>query len=119
MSAIRPDDADSIRIRLAAPDDVRSRSYGEVTSPTAFDERTSRPEPGGLFCERIFGPLRDWECSCGKFRGVRHERMVCDRCGVLVAPSRVRRGRMGHVDLAAPVVHPWATKLPFSRLAAL
>jgi len=109
----------TVYIRLASPEDIRSWSYGEVKKPETINYRTYRPEKDGLFCERIFGPERDWECSCGKYRGMKHKGIVCDRCGVKVAHSRVRRQRMGHITLAAPVVHIWFFKVMPSRLSTL
>ncbi|MFO8007509.1 MAG: DNA-directed RNA polymerase subunit beta', partial [Candidatus Brocadiia bacterium] len=109
----------SVRISLASPADVRSWSYGEVTEPETINYRTYRPERDGLFCERIFGPQNDWECSCGKYRGMKHKGIVCDRCGVKVTHSRVRRRRMGHISLAAPVVHIWFFKSMPCRLGNL
>jgi len=109
----------SVRISLASPADIRSWSYGEVTEPETINYRTYRPERDGLFCERIFGPERDWECSCGKYRGMKHKGIVCDRCGVKVTHSRVRRRRMGHINLAAPVVHIWFFKSMPCRLGNL
>ena len=109
----------AVRISLASPADVRSWSYGEVTEPETINYRTYRPERDGLFCERIFGPDRDWECSCGKYRGMKHKGIVCDRCGVKVTHSRVRRSRMGHITLAAPVVHIWFFKSMPCRLGNL
>ncbi len=94
---------DAIRISLASPEQIREWSYGEVTKPETINYRTLRPERDGLFCERIFGPTRDWECACGKYKRVRYKGIVCDKCGVEVAPSRVRRERMGHIELASPV----------------
>ena len=109
----------AVRISLASPQDIRSWSYGEVTEPETINYRTYRPERDGLFCERIFGPEKDWECSCGKYRGMKHKGIVCDRCGVKVTHSRVRRYRMGHINLAAPVVHIWFFKSMPCRLANL
>jgi len=109
----------AVRISLASPADIRSWSYGEVTQPETINYRTYRPERDGLFCERIFGPERDWECSCGKYRGMKHKGIVCDRCGVKVTTSRVRRRRMGHITLAAPVVHIWFFKSMPCRLGNL
>ncbi len=97
----------SLQVRLANSRDVRSWSFGEVKKPETLNYRTYRPEKDGLFCERIFGPERDWECACGKYRGMKHKGTVCDRCGVTVLSSGVRRERMGHVELAVPVVHTW------------
>ncbi|MDK1030676.1 MAG: DNA-directed RNA polymerase subunit beta' [Planctomycetia bacterium] len=109
----------SVRISLASPNEIRSWSFGEVRKPETINYRTYRPERDGLFCERIFGPERNWECSCGKYKGIKHKGMICDRCGVKVTHSRVRRKRMGHINLAAPVVHIWFFKAMPSRLACL
>ena len=102
-----------------APYDIRSWSFGEVKKPETINYRTYRPEKDGLFCERIFGPEKDWECACGKYRGMKYKGMICDRCGVKVTHSRVRRKRMGHIELAAPVVHIWFFKAMPSRLGTL
>ncbi len=110
---------DAIRISLASPERIREWSYGEVTKPETINYRTLRPERDGLFCERIFGPTRDWECACGKYKRVRYKGIVCDKCGVEVAPSRVRRDRMGHIELASPVSHIWYVKGVPSRLGLL
>ncbi len=110
---------DAIRISLASPEDIREWSYGEVTKPETINYRTLRPERDGLFCERIFGPTKDWECACGKYKRVRYKGIVCDKCGVEVAPSRVRRERMGHIELASPVSHIWYVKGVPSRLGLL
>ncbi len=110
---------DALRISLASPEQVREWSYGEVTKPETINYRTLRPERDGLFCERIFGPTRDWECACGKYKRVRYKGIVCDKCGVEVAPSRVRRERMGHIELASPVSHIWYVKGVPSRLGLL
>ena len=109
----------SVKISLARPHDIRSWSFGEVKKPETINYRTYRPEKDGLFCERIFGPEKDWECSCGKYRGMKYKGMICDRCGVKVTHSRVRRKRMGHIELAAPVVHIWFFKAMPSRLGNL
>ena len=109
----------SVQISLASPEDIRGWSYGEVKKPETINYRTYRAEKDGLFCERIFGPERDWECFCGKYRGMKHKGIVCDRCGVKVTHSRVRRKRMGHITLAAPVAHIWFFKALPSRLATL
>ena len=108
-----------VHIALASPNDIRSWSFGEVKKPETINYRTYRAEKDGLFCERIFGPERDWECACGKFKGTKHKGIICDRCGVKVTHSRVRRKRMGHINLAAPVVHIWFFKAMPSRLGAL
>ncbi len=109
----------SVKISLASPNDIRSWSFGEVKKPETINYRTYRAEKDGLFCERIFGPERDWECFCGKYKGTKHKGMICDRCGVKVTHSRVRRKRMGHINLAAPIVHIWFFKAMPSRLGAL
>ncbi len=110
---------DSITIRLASPEVIRSWSRGEVKKPETINYRTLKPEKDGLFCERIFGPTKDWECSCGKYKRIKYKGIVCDRCGVEVTRSSVRRERMGHIDLAAPVSHVWFFKAMPSRLATL
>ena len=115
----RVNDFASVKIGLASPHDIRSWSFGEVKKPETINYRTYRPERDGLFCERIFGPEKDWECACGKYRGMKYKGMICDRCGVKVTHSRVRRKRMGHIELAAPVVHIWFFKSMPSRLGAL
>ena len=102
--------------RLLRRKQIRDWSYGEVTKPETINYRTLRPERDGLFCERIFGPTKDWECACGKYKRVRYKGIVCDKCGVEVAPSRVRRERMGHIELASPVSHIWYVKGVPSRL---
>src|SRR5213595_2352377 len=115
----RMNDYASVKISLARPHDIRSWSFGEVKKPETINYRTYRPEKDGLFCERIFGPEKDWECACGKYRGMKYKGMICDRCGVKVTHSRVRRKRMGHIELAAPVVHIWFFKAMPSRLGNL
>ena len=112
-------DYSSVRIGLASPSDIRSWSFGEVKKPETINYRTYRPEKDGLFCERIFGPERDYECGCGKYKGTKYKGIICDRCGVKVCHSRVRRKRMGHINLAAPVVHIWFFKALPSRLGTL
>ena len=112
-------DFDSITISLASPDDVQKWSWGEVTKPETINYRTLRPEKDGLFCERIFGPTKDWECYCGKYKKIRFRGVTCDRCGVEVARSKVRRERMGHIKLAAPVAHIWFSKGTPSRIGLL
>ncbi|HMP72776.1 MAG TPA: DNA-directed RNA polymerase subunit beta' [Kiritimatiellia bacterium] len=107
---------DRASITIASPDTVRSWSHGEVKNPETINYRTFKPEKGGLFCERIFGPTKDWECSCGKYKRIKHKGVICDRCGVEVTLSRVRRERMGHIDLAVPVSHIWFFKCTPSRL---
>ncbi len=112
-------DFDAIRVSLASPEQIRSWSYGEVTKPETINYRTLKPEKDGLFCERIFGPTKDWECSCGKYKRVRFKGIVCDKCGVEVARSKVRRERMGHIELASPVSHIWYFKGTPSRIGLL
>ncbi|WP_261701654.1 DNA-directed RNA polymerase subunit beta' [Staphylococcus equorum] len=108
-----------MKIGLASPEKIRSWSFGEVKKPETINYRTLKPEKDGLFCERIFGPSKDWECSCGKYKRVRYKGMVCDRCGVEVTKSKVRRERMGHIELAAPVSHIWYFKGIPSRMGLL
>jgi len=115
----RINDYGSVKIMLAGPNDIRSWSFGEVRKPETINYRTYRPEKDGLFCERIFGPERDWECACGKYKGTKFKGIICDRCEVKVTHSRVRRKRMGHINLAAPVVHIWFFKSMPSRLGTL
>ncbi len=115
----RINDYGSVRIQLASPNDIRSWSFGEVRKPETINYRTYRPEKDGLFCERIFGPERDWECACGKYKGTKFKGIICDRCGVKVTHSRVRRKRMGHINLAAPVVHIWFFKAIPNRLGSI
>ncbi len=112
-------DFNAIRISLASPEQIRSWSYGEVTKPETINYRTLRPEKDGLFCERIFGPQKDWECYCGKYKRVRYKGIICDKCGVEVARAKVRRERMGHIELASPVSHIWYFKGTPSRLSLL
>ncbi len=112
-------DFDAIRIALASSDQVRSWSYGEVTKPETINYRTLKPEKDGLFCEKIFGPQKDFECMCGKYKRVRYKGIICDKCGVEVTRSKVRRERMGHIELAAPVSHIWFVKGTPSRMALL
>ena len=115
----RVNDFGSVKITLASPNDIRSWSFGEVKKPETINYRTYRPEKDGLFCERIFGPERDYECACGKYKGTKYKGIICDRCGVKVTHSRVRRKRMGHINLAAPTVHIWFFKALPSRLGTL
>lgn len=116
---IEVNDFNAIRISLASPEQIRSWSYGEVTEPETINYRTLKPEKDGLFCERIFGPTKNYECYCGKYKKIRYRGVTCDRCGVTVEHSRVRRTRMGHIELAAPVAHVWFSKGVPSRLALL
>ena len=107
-------DFDAIKISLASADQIRSWSHGEVKKPETINYRTLKPEKDGLFCEKIFGPVKDWECSCGKYKGIRFKGITCERCGVEVTSAKVRRDRMGHIELAAPVSHIWYFKSPTS-----
>ena len=110
---------DQVAISIASPDSIRQWSRGEVKNPETINYRTFKPERGGLFCERIFGPTRDWECACGKYKRIKHKGVICDRCGVEVTLSRVRRERMGHIELAVPVIHIWFYKCTPSRIGLM
>ena len=110
---------EAIKIGLASPELIREWSYGEVRKPETINYRTLKPERDGLFCERIFGPQKDWECHCGKYKKVRFKGKICERCGVEVTKSKVRRERMGHIELAAPVSHIWYFKGIPSRMGLL
>ncbi len=112
-------DFDAVRVSLASPEQIRSWSYGEVTKPETINYRTLKPERDGLFCERIFGPTKDYECACGKYRKIRYKGVVCDKCGVEIARAKVRRERMGHIELACPVSHIWFARGIPSRLGLL
>ncbi|MBI4715256.1 MAG: DNA-directed RNA polymerase subunit beta', partial [Nitrospirae bacterium] len=107
---------DAIRIRIASAEKIRSWSYGEVKKPETINYRSFKPERDGLFCAKIFGPTKDWECNCGKYKRMKHRGVVCDKCGVEVIQSKVRRERMGHIELAAPVAHIWFLKGLPSRI---
>ena len=109
----------AIRISIASPEQIMNWSHGEVTKPETINYRTLRPEKDGLFCERLFGPTKDWECFCGKYKRIRYRGVVCDRCGVEVTRSKVRRERMGHIRLAAPAAPIWFSKTTPSRLGLL
>ena len=110
---------EAVVIKLASPETIRSWSHGEVKNPETINYRTFKPEKGGLFCEKIFGPTRDWECNCGKYKRVKHKGIVCDRCGVEVTQAKVRRERMGHIELAVPVSHIWFFKCMPSRISLM
>ena len=110
---------DAIKIGLASPEKIREWSRGEVKKPETINYRTLKPEKDGLFCEKIFGPTKDWECHCGKYKKVRYKGVVCDRCGVEVTKASVRRERMGHIELAAPVSHIWYFKGIPSRMGLI
>ena len=112
-------DFESIKIGLASPEKIREWSHGEVKKPETINYRTLKPERDGLFCEKIFGPQKDWECYCGKYKRIRYKGIVCDRCGVEVTRSKVRRERMGHIELAAPVSHIWYFKGIPSRMGLI
>ncbi len=112
-------DFDAIRLSIASPEKIKQWSYGEVKKPETINYRTFKPERDGLFCERIFGPVRDWECNCGKYKWVKHKGVICDRCGVEVTEAKVRRERMGHIELTAPVSHIWFLRKSPSRIGVL
>ncbi len=115
----KTDAFDQVSIGIASPETIRSWSHGEVKNPETINYRTFKPEKGGLFCERIFGPVRDWECNCGKYKRIKHRGVICDRCGVEVTLARVRRERMGHIELAVPVSHIWFFKAMPSRVGLM
>src|SRR6202051_4846541 len=110
---------DSIKIGLASPEKIRSWSYGEVKKPETINYRTFKPERDGLFCAKIFGPVKDYECNCGKYKRMKHRGVVCEKCGVEVIQSKVRRERLGHITLATPVAHIWFLRSLPSRIGAL
>src|SRR5438093_5338860 len=110
---------DAIKIGLASPDMIRSWSYGEVKKPETINYRTFKPERDGLFCAKIFGPIKDYECLCGKYKRLKHRGIICEKCGVEVTLSKVRRDRMGHIELASPVAHIWFLKSLPSRIGLL
>jgi len=109
----------SVTISLASPESVLQRSYGEVLKPETINYRSYKPEKDGLFCEKIFGPIKDYECHCGKYKGIRYRGIICDRCGVEVTRKKVRRDRTGHITLAVPVIHIWFLKSIPSKLSYL
>src|SRR5574341_845457 len=115
----KPITFDAIRIKLASPDKIRGWSHGEVKKPETINYRTFKPERDGLFCARIFGPTKDWECNCGKYKGIKHNGVICDQCGVEVIRSKARRQRLGHIELASPVSHVWFFKSIPSRIGYL
>ena len=110
---------EAVVIKVASPEVIRSWSHGEVKNPETINYRSFKPEKGGLFCEKIFGPYRDWECSCGKYKRVKNKGIICERCGVEVCTSKVRRERMGHIELAVPVSHIWFFKCMPSRIGLM
>ena len=107
---------DQIKIQMASPEQIRSWSYGEIKKPETINYRTFKPERDGLFCAKIFGPIKDYECLCGKYKRLKHRGVICEKCGVEVTQTKVRRDRMGHIDLAAPCAHIWFLKSLPSRL---
>src|SRR5688572_14315092 len=113
------EDFDAIRIGLASPDMIRSWSFGEVKKPETINYRTFKPERDGLFCAKIFGPVKDYECLCGKYKRLKHRGVVCEKCGVEVTLAKVRRERMGHIELASPVAHIWFLKSLPSRIGLM
>src|SRR5574341_48811 len=120
MSPVRDvNDTAQLTIALATAEQIRMWSNGEVKKPETINSRTLKPEKDGLFCEKIFGPTKDWECYCGKYKRVRYKGIVCDKCGVEVTRTKVRRERMGHIELASPVAHIWFVKGTPSRLGLL
>ena len=112
-------DFNSIKISVASPEKIRELSKGEVTKPETINYRTQKPEKDGLFCERIFGPMKDWECHCGKYKRIRYKGITCEKCGVEVTRAKVRRERMGHIELAAPVSHIWYFRGVPSRIGLI
>ena len=119
LNSERPKDFEAFQLRLASPDKIRSWSYGEVKKPETINYRTLKPERDGLFCAKIFGPVRDYECLCGKYKKMRYKGIRCEKCGVEVSSKRVRRDRMGHIDLVAPVAHIWFVSSLPSRIGTL
>ena len=117
--ANQSEEFDGIRIALASPDMIRSWSYGEVKKPETINYRTFKPERDGLFCARIFGPVKDYECLCGKYKRLKHRGVICEKCGVEVTLTKVRRERMGHIELASPVAHIWFLKSLPSRIGLM
>ncbi|HEU5338862.1 MAG TPA: DNA-directed RNA polymerase subunit beta', partial [Sulfuricaulis sp.] len=115
----KSEDFDAIRIGLASPEKIRSWSYGEVKKPETINYRTFKPERDGLFCAKIFGPVKDYECLCGKYKRLKHRGVICEKCGVEVTLSKVRRERMGHIELASPVAHIWFLKSLPSRMGLM
>lgn len=114
-----PQSFDQIQISIASPDRIRSWSFGEIKKPETINYRTFKPERDGLFCARIFGPIKDYECLCGKYKRMKYRGIICEKCGVEVTLSKVRRERMGHIELASPVAHIWFLKSLPSRIGLL
>ncbi len=119
LKAKDPLNFNAIRISVSSPEKIRERSFGEVKKPETINYRTFKPERDGLFCAKIFGPTKDYECNCGKYKRMKHRGIVCEKCGVEVIPSKVRRERLGHIDLATPVAHIWFLKSLPSRIGNL
>ncbi len=119
LNPIKTSDFNAIRLRLASPDEILGWSHGEVTRPETINYRTQKPEKDGLFCERIFGPTKDWECACGKYKKIRYKGIVCDKCGVEVTRSVVRRERLGHITLQVPTSHIWFLRGLSSKIGLL
>lgn len=119
LNPIKTSDFDAIRLKLASPDEIKAWSNGEVTRPETINYRTQKPEKDGLFCEKIFGPTKDWECACGKYKKIRYKGIVCDKCGVEVTRSIVRRERFGHIDLQVPASHIWFLRGLSSKIGLL
>ena len=115
----KPTDFNAIRITLASPDRIREWSFGEVKKPETINYRTFKPERDGLFCAKIFGPVKDFECNCGKYKRMKHRGVVCEKCGVEVIPSKVRRDRLGHIALVTPVAHIWFMRSLPSRIGVM
>src|ERR1700716_538650 len=115
----KPESFDQIRISIASPERIRSWSYGEIKKPETINYRTFKPERDGLFCARIFGPVKDYECLCGKYKRMKYKGIVCEKCGVEVTVQKVRRDRMGHIELASPVAHIWFLKSLPSRIGLI
>src|SRR6056297_1886881 len=118
-ATLRSQDLKGINISMASPETIREWSYGEVKKPETINYRTFKPERDGLFCAKIFGPVKDYECNCGKYKRMKHRGIVCEKCGVEVIASKVRRDRMAHIELAAPVAHIWFLKSMPSKIASL
>ena len=114
-----PSAYNAVKISLSAPEKIRERSHGEVKKPETINYRTFKPERDGLFCSKIFGPIKDYECNCGKYKRMKHRGIVCEKCGVEVIQSKVRRERMGHIELASPVAHIWLLKCLPSKIGNL
>ena len=114
-----PSSFNSVQVSLASPETIRSWSHGEVKKPETINYRTFKPERDGLFCAKIFGPVKDYECNCGKYKRLKHRGIVCEKCGVEVISSHVRRERMGHIELATPVAHIWYLKSLPSRIGSV